>query len=145
MSPVNRSVAFELAGHQHWRCIWCELRMARTYGRAEQMLRGEVPVGVAVDVATFQRAAEAIVVSFEHFEPRAAGGPDVRSNGFASCRWCNNFRGSEEALVFKARIVALVAAHRHPRQLYRANGIWPRVADFRREFAPPRAAEGAVA
>lgn len=128
-----RLLTFALAERQQWRCIWCEFRMAWDHHQADNLLFLEAPYGRRrkITPVTMRRASEAILVSFEHFLPRSEGGEDHPHNAFAACRWCNNFRRCDDALEFKARIVAMLAAEGHPRQVFRASGAWPKFSHGR--------------
>ena len=117
-----------LAQRQGWRCIWCEFELAAARQAAAAMVRAECPhhvvFGGLLPIDMARAAEDAILVSFEHFVPHLQGGAKTPRNGLAACRWCNHYRGSEGPLMFTARIVALVAAGRHPRQVFRATGRW---------------------
>lgn len=112
------------AQRQKWRCIWCEFHMARDRTSAHQIITMEIPAGVVLTSRQRKIAVNNILLSFEHVVPRALGGSNMRRNGLAACRWCNNWRGIEEPEVFKRRVMALVAAGTHPRQILRKEGWW---------------------
>lgn len=112
-----------LSERQQGKCIWCGFPMGRTTDHCFEIAEAEFP-GVPYYRQRF--AAKCIRETFEHMVPRVAGGPVSLENGACSCWWCNMWRIHDEPLIYAARVQALVAARRHPRQVYRQTGLWPR-------------------
>lgn len=105
-------------------CFWCGFLTALTPARAESFAVMD-PEGRRPHAGDMHRCRLMTRATFDHFKPRSKGGHSSLNNGKLSCRWCNQWRGDEEAPFFRIRIDRLVAAGQHPRQLYRANGKWP--------------------
>jgi hypothetical protein len=120
-----RSHTVKLAERQRWFCIWCEFRMASDMSEAGKILDLEtMSIPAIITKATRRRARMMIRATFDHVVPKALGGSNECRNGLAACAWCNQFRGVEEPETFKPRVMALVAAGLHPRQVFRETGKW---------------------
>jgi HNH endonuclease len=125
MNSGNHHVP-KLAERQGWLCIWCEFPMARDFNHAFEMAKAEQPPTTSRFAANDRRQfGKWVQASFDHIIPRAEGGTEAITNGLAACKWCNNFRGTEDPKLFKERITALVHRGLHPRQLFRQDGRWP--------------------
>jgi hypothetical protein len=118
-----RPEARTLALAQDEKCYWCGFRVALSRSDAYAILsleNGDVPGG------SRRRWSENIMATFEHLKPRSKGGTDQYSNGACACYWCNSWRRHDDHDAFYSVMVRLLAAGGHPRQIYRATGIWPR-------------------
>lgn len=105
-------------------CFWCGFRAFLTNARAENFAANEWG-GRAPHAGDLYRARTMTMATFDHRKPKAHGGHDTLANGLLSCRWCNQWRGTEDPLLYGVRINALVAADQHPRQIYATVGKWP--------------------
>ena len=124
-----RETLHRLSEAQNHRCAYCGVHM-RVPGLKDQGYR-QRDIKVRLSLKTWRGAHQYERyrrATLDHFLPRSEGGGNHPSNLLAACKWCNEYRSNQPAMLAFHCIEDLIRCGKHPYIAAERRGRFPHLA-----------------